>query len=78
MKQKPLVPGKPGSARFFETHFEVADRLGITPKAVIAKARRAGSGYGVCGGVYFFPTQTGPDAMRFFERLMEVRYGYLH
>ena len=63
--------------KIFETHFEVAQRLGITPKAVIAKAREAGrGGYGFCGGVYFFPTQTGPDAMRFFERLMQVRYGY--
>ena len=61
------------SSRKFETHFERAERLGMTPAKVKKLAIRMRMGaFGVLGGVVFFPTY-GND-MAFFGKIVHARY----
>lgn len=64
--------------KVYETHFEVAERLGVSAKEV---ARRICAGefptFASSGGVYYIPTQQGPHAGDFFEKLIAVRYGLI-
>lgn len=57
----------------YETHFEMAERLGMTSASIKRLALQSKLGpYGSSGGVLYFPTEGGDIA--FFQAMMRVRY----
>ena len=57
----------------YETHFELAERLRMTPARTKRLALQYKLGpYGSSGGVLYFPTAGGD--MAFFEAMMRVRF----